>query len=51
MPLAAALAEWWQGAVLVAAALVLLLGRAPLWALAGGALAGLAVALAGGPLP
>ena len=28
-----------------------LLGRAPLWALAGGALAGLAVALAGGPLP
>ncbi len=51
VPLVAALATWWQGAVLALAALLLLLGRAPLWPLAGGALAGLAVALAGGPLP
>jgi hypothetical protein len=45
------LEEWWQLAVLAGAALLLLLGRAPLWALGGGALAGLVVALAGGPLP
>ena len=51
VPLTAALDEWWQAAVLAAAALVLLLGRAPLWALGGGAVAGLAVAAAGGPLP
>ncbi len=51
VPLTAALQEWWQAAVLAAAALVLLLGRAPLWALGGGAVAGLAVAAAGGPLP
>jgi chromate transporter len=51
VPLAAALAEWWQVAVLAAAALLLALGRPPLWALAGGALAGLAIAGAGGPLP
>ena len=38
-------------AVLVAACVVLLLGRAALWALVGGAVAGLAVAVAGGPLP
>jgi hypothetical protein len=30
---------------------LLALGRPPLWALGGGALAGLAVAVAGGPLP
>ena len=41
------LEEPWQFAVLAAAALVLLLGRAALWALAGAALAGLAAALAG----
>jgi len=51
VPLVAALAEWWQAAVLAGAALLLLWGRPPLWALAAGALAGLAVALAGGPLP
>ena len=51
MPLAAALGEWWQARVLAAAAALLALGRPPLWALGGGALAGLAVALAGGPLP
>ena len=49
--LAGALEEWWQAAVLVAACAVLLLGRAALWALAGGGVAGLAIALAGGPLP
>ena len=51
VPLATALGEWWQAAVLAGAAMLLVLGRSPLWALAGGALAGLAVALAGGPLP
>lgn len=51
VPLATGLAEWWQAAVLATAAALLALGGAPLWALGGGALAGLAVALAGGPLP
>jgi chromate transporter len=51
VPLAMGLEEWWQLAVLAGAAVLLLLGRAPLWALGGGALAGLVVALAGGPLP
>jgi chromate transporter len=51
VPLATALGEWWQAAVLAAAAGLLALGRPPLWPLAGGALAGLLVALAGGPLP
>ena len=51
VPLAQAIGEPWQVAVLAAAAVLLALGRAPLWALAGGALAGLAVAGAGGPLP
>ena len=51
VPLGASLQEWWQAAVLAAAALVLLAGRAPLWALALGAAAGLGVAAAGGPLP
>ena len=51
VPLAAALGEWWQAAVLAAAATLLALGRPPLWALGGGALAGLAVAAADGPLP
>jgi chromate transporter len=51
VPLAMGLEEWWQLAVLCGAALPLLLGRSPLWPLGGGALAGLAVALAGGPLP
>ena len=51
VPLAAALEEWWQLALLAAAAALLALGRPPLWALGAGAIAGLAVALAGGPLP
>jgi chromate transporter len=51
VPLAMGLGEWWQAAVLAGAAALLALGRAPLWPLAGGALVGLAVALAGGPLP
>jgi chromate transporter len=51
VPLASGIGEWWQAAVLAAAAVLLLLGRPPLAALGGGALAGLAVALAGGPLP
>jgi chromate transporter len=51
VPLAAGLAEWWQAVVLALAALALVLRRPPLWPLAGGALAGLAVALLGGPLP
>ena len=51
MPLAGALGEWWQAAVLAAAAALLAFGRPPIWALAGGALCGLAVALGGGPLP
>jgi chromate transporter len=51
VPLAASLAEWWQAGVLAIAAALLALGRTPLWPLAGGALAGLLVAVAGGPLP
>jgi chromate transporter len=51
VPLVEALGEWWQAAVLAGAAVLMLLGRPPLWALGGGAVAGLAVALAGGPLP
>jgi chromate transporter len=51
VPLAMGLEEWWQAAILAAAALLLVVGRAPLWPLAGGAGAGLAVAVAGGPLP
>jgi chromate transporter len=51
VPLAMGLGEWWQAAVLAGAAALLALGKPPLWPLAGGALAGLAVALAGGPLP
>jgi chromate transporter len=51
VPLAAGIGEWWQGAVLAGAVALLVLGRPPLWALVGGALAGLGVAVAGGPLP
>jgi chromate transporter len=51
VPLASAIGEPWQIAVLAAAGALLALGRAPLWALGGGALAGLAVAVGGGPLP
>ena len=51
VPLFGALEEPWQYALLAVAALALLLGRAALWALAGGAVVGLVVALAGGPLP
>jgi chromate transporter len=41
LPLLDALEETWQYAVLVAAAVVLALGRSPIWALFGGAVAGL----------
>jgi chromate transporter len=51
VPLASGLHEAWQLAVLAGAAVLLLARRAPLWPLGGGAAVGLAVALAGGPLP
>jgi chromate transporter len=51
VPLFGALEEPWQYAVLAVAAGVLLWGRAALWALGGGAVVGLLVAVAGGPLP
>ena len=51
VPLFGALEEPWQYALLAVAALALLLRRAALWALAGGAVVGLVVAVAGGPLP
>jgi chromate transporter len=51
VPLTATLDEWWQAAVLAAAVVLLAVGRTPLWPLTGGALAGLLVAVAGGPLP
>ena len=51
VPLVMGVDEAWQIAVLAAAGLLLALRRPPLWALGGGALAGLVVALAGGPLP
>jgi chromate transporter len=51
IPLLGALEEGWQFAVLAAAALLLVFGRPALWALAGGALAGLAAALAGLAVP
>ncbi|HTE62682.1 MAG TPA: chromate transporter, partial [Solirubrobacteraceae bacterium] len=51
VPLLMGVEEAWQIAVLAAAGLLLALRRPPLWVLGGGALAGLVVALAGGPLP
>jgi chromate transporter len=51
LPLASTLDEWWQAVVLAAAAALLVAGRAPLWPLAGGAVAGLIVALTGLPMP
>ena len=51
VPLAAALAEWWQAAVLALALALVAAGRPALWALGGGALAGLALFAAGAPLP
>jgi len=51
VPLAEAIGEPWQVAVLAAASVLLALRRPPLWALAGGAIAGLLIAVAGGPLP
>jgi chromate transporter len=45
VPLVEALEEWWQAAVLAGAAVVLLLGRSPFLALAGGGVAGLMVAV------
>jgi chromate transporter len=51
VPLVRAIAEPWQVAVLAAAAAALLARRAPVWVLLGGALAGLAAALAGLAVP
>jgi chromate transporter len=51
LPLAQAIEEPWQWAVLAAAAIVLLAGRPALWALVGGALAGVLAWLAGAPIP
>jgi chromate transporter len=51
VPLFAALEEPWQFAVLGVSVVALLWGRAALWALGGGAVVGVIVALAGGPLP
>jgi chromate transporter len=51
VPLFAALEEAWQFAVLAAAAVLLALGRPALWALAGGAVAGLVAAWAGAAVP
>jgi chromate transporter len=51
VPLFDALEEGWQYAVLAGAALLLIARRPALWALAGGALAGLAAALAGLTVP
>ena len=51
VPLAQAIEEVWQWGVLAAAAAVLVAGRPALWALAGGALAGVAAWLLGAPVP
>ena len=51
VPLAEAIEEPWQVAVLVAAAVLLALRRSPIFPLAGGAVTGLLIAVAGGPLP
>jgi chromate transporter len=52
IPLAAALEEWWQAAVLAAAAVALLaLRRGVVATLVGAGAVGVAIALAGGPLP
>jgi chromate transporter len=52
IPLATALREWWQFAVLAAATLLLLVGRrGVVLTLLAAALAGVLVAAAGGPLP
>jgi chromate transporter len=51
VPLVRALAEPWQGAVFAVAALVLLARLPPVWALLGGAAAGLAAAAAGLAVP
>jgi len=51
VPLLSGLGESWQLAVLAGAAVLLALRRGPLLALAAGGAAGLAIAVAGGPLP
>jgi chromate transporter len=51
VPLVQAIEEAWQWGVLAAAAVVLLAGRPALWALVGGAVAGVAAWLAGAPVP
>jgi chromate transporter len=51
VPLLQALEEGWQYAVLAGAALLLVARRAPLWALAGGAVAGLVAVAVGASVP
>jgi chromate transporter len=51
VPLLDALEEGWQYGVLAAAALLLALRRPPIWALVGGAVAGLVAVGAGAPAP
>jgi chromate transporter len=51
VPLVAGLEEPWQLVVLAASAVLLALRPSPLPALAAGGAAGIAIALAGGPLP
>jgi chromate transporter len=51
VPLFGALEETWQYVVLAGAAVVLLAGRSPIWALAGGAVAGLLAAVLGFQVP
>jgi chromate transporter len=51
VPLAEALEEWWQFAILGAAAVVLLARRPAFWVLVGGAGAGLMAAAAGAAVP
>jgi chromate transporter len=51
VPLFGALEETWQYVVLAGAAVVLLAGRSPIWALAGGAVAGLLAAVLGSQVP
>jgi chromate transporter len=49
--LAGTVDTWWQVAVLIGAAAILLLRRSPVWALLGGGLAGLAATAAGLAIP
>jgi chromate transporter len=51
VPLVEAIEEVWQWGILAAAAVVLLVGRPPLWVLVGGAVAGVVAGLVGAPVP